>query len=242
MVRRHRQTRGRRQDAHGTDPGTRADLDRQLVKWTPKSGRNRLLFDDRGAARLGAVAPARLGCAADLFREERGIADRPRLPAARPGRQRRIVDAFEAEGADAWYKPGAKARFLGNDHDPDAYEQVFDILDVWFDSGSTHAFVLRDRADGTRTASRISTWRAPTSIAAGSIPRCCRPAAPRARALSQRADPWLHAGREGQQDVQIAGQHHRARKRWSSNTAPISCGSGWRRRTTPPISASGRRS
>jgi isoleucyl-tRNA synthetase len=33
-------------------------------------------------------------------------------------------------------------------HDPDAYDQVFDILDVWFDSGSTHAFVLRDREDG----------------------------------------------------------------------------------------------
>jgi isoleucyl-tRNA synthetase len=61
----------------------------------------------------------------------------------------RIVAAFEAEGADAWYKPGAKARFLGNIVDPDAYEQVFDILDVWFDSGSTHAFVLRDRADGS---------------------------------------------------------------------------------------------
>ena len=44
---------------------------------------------------------------------------------------------------------GAKARFLGTDHDPDAWEQVFDILDVWFDSGSTHAFVLRDRPDGT---------------------------------------------------------------------------------------------
>jgi isoleucyl-tRNA synthetase len=60
-----------------------------------------------------------------------------------------VLEAFEAEGADAWYKPGAKARFLGNDHDPEAYEQVFDILDVWFDSGSTHAFVLRDRPDGT---------------------------------------------------------------------------------------------
>ena len=38
---------------------------------------------------------------------------------------------------------------LGGRHDPADYEQVFDILDVWFDSGSTHAFVLRDRADGT---------------------------------------------------------------------------------------------
>ncbi|MEM6277046.1 MAG: class I tRNA ligase family protein, partial [Pseudomonadota bacterium] len=33
--------------------------------------------------------------------------------------------------------------------DPDAYDQVTDILDVWFDSGSTHAFTLRDREDGT---------------------------------------------------------------------------------------------
>ena len=31
----------------------------------------------------------------------------------------------------------------------EAYDQVFDILDVWFDSGSTHAFVLRDREDGS---------------------------------------------------------------------------------------------
>jgi isoleucyl-tRNA synthetase len=61
----------------------------------------------------------------------------------------RILAAFEAEGADAWYAPGAKARFLGNEYDPEDYEQVFDILDVWFDSGSTHAFVLRDRDDGS---------------------------------------------------------------------------------------------
>jgi len=56
----------------------------------------------------------------------------------------RIRDAFAAEGADAWFAPGAAARFLGADHDPAAYEQVMDVLDVWFDSGSTHAFVLDD--------------------------------------------------------------------------------------------------
>ncbi|EFH13296.1 isoleucine--tRNA ligase [Teichococcus cervicalis] len=57
----------------------------------------------------------------------------------------RVCAAFAEEGADAWYKPGAAARFLGPDRDPDAYEQVMDIVDVWFESGSTHAFVLRDR-------------------------------------------------------------------------------------------------
>jgi isoleucyl-tRNA synthetase len=56
----------------------------------------------------------------------------------------RIVAAFETEGADAWYASPA-SRFLGNDRDPDDYEQVMDIVDVWFESGSTHAFVLEDR-------------------------------------------------------------------------------------------------
>ncbi len=57
----------------------------------------------------------------------------------------RIVDAFSAEGADAWYQPGAAARFLGEGRDPADYEQVMDIVDVWFESGSTHAFVLPQR-------------------------------------------------------------------------------------------------
>ena len=55
----------------------------------------------------------------------------------------RIVDAFEEEGADAWYKPGARERFLGKLAN-DGWQKVDDILDVWFDSGSTHAFVLED--------------------------------------------------------------------------------------------------
>jgi isoleucyl-tRNA synthetase len=58
----------------------------------------------------------------------------------------RILDAFETEGADAWFADDAKARFLGN-HDPSKWHQVKDILDVWFDSGSTHTFTLEDRPD-----------------------------------------------------------------------------------------------
>lgn len=59
---------------------------------------------------------------------------------------RRIMDAFETEGADAWFAAGAKERFLGN-HDASRWRQVMDILDVWFDSGSTHVFTLEDRPD-----------------------------------------------------------------------------------------------
>jgi isoleucyl-tRNA synthetase len=56
----------------------------------------------------------------------------------------RIVAAFETEGADAWYS-SPPSRFLGNDRNPDDYEQAMDIVDVWFESGSTHAFVLEGR-------------------------------------------------------------------------------------------------
>jgi isoleucyl-tRNA synthetase len=55
----------------------------------------------------------------------------------------RIADAFEQEGADAWYRAGARERFLGSRANED-WKKVDDILDVWFDSGSTHAFVLED--------------------------------------------------------------------------------------------------
>ena len=57
----------------------------------------------------------------------------------------RIAKAFESEGADAWFNSPA-SRFLGN-RDPSEYEQVTDILDVWFDSGSTHAFVVENPID-----------------------------------------------------------------------------------------------
>ncbi|KAB2879995.1 MAG: isoleucine--tRNA ligase [Pseudorhodoplanes sp.] len=55
----------------------------------------------------------------------------------------RIAAAFAQEGADAWYAKGAAERFLGA-RAAEGWKKVDDILDVWFDSGSTHAFVLED--------------------------------------------------------------------------------------------------
>ena len=56
----------------------------------------------------------------------------------------RIAHAVEKEGADAWFERPSED-FLGNDYKAEDYEKVTDILDVWFDSGSTHAFVLEAR-------------------------------------------------------------------------------------------------
>jgi isoleucyl-tRNA synthetase len=65
-------------------------------------------------------------------------------PLRDPKVMERVVAAFAEEGADAWYA-SPPARFLGEGRDPDDYEQVMDIVDVWFESGSTHVFVLEAR-------------------------------------------------------------------------------------------------
>ena len=58
-----------------------------------------------------------------------------------PAVNARIVAAVMAGGVDAWSDARAQ-EYLGPDYNADDYERVTDILDVWFDSGSTHAFVL----------------------------------------------------------------------------------------------------
>ncbi len=67
----------------------------------------------------------------------------------------RIASAFEEEGADAWFISDA-SRFLGADYESNDYEKVEDILDVWFDSGSTHAFVLEQNEKSNWPASLYS--------------------------------------------------------------------------------------
>jgi isoleucyl-tRNA synthetase len=57
----------------------------------------------------------------------------------------RVAEAVEVGGADVWFT-SEPARFLGPGHEPDDYEPVQDIVDVWFDSGSTHSFVLEGDA------------------------------------------------------------------------------------------------
>ena len=65
----------------------------------------------------------------------------------------RIGDIFEAEGSDAWWSRNPQD-FLGNDYNAADYTQIFDIVDVWFESGSTHAFVCEDRDDLRRPAGK----------------------------------------------------------------------------------------
>ncbi len=58
----------------------------------------------------------------------------------------RIAEIYQKEGGDSWFN-SEPSRFLGDEYSADDYEQSKDIVEVWFDSGSTHAFVLEARDD-----------------------------------------------------------------------------------------------
>jgi isoleucyl-tRNA synthetase len=58
----------------------------------------------------------------------------------------RIAEIYEKEGSDCWFTDDSK-RFLGEDYANDDYEKMTDIVEVWFDSGCTHSFVLEKRKD-----------------------------------------------------------------------------------------------
>ncbi|WP_420343377.1 isoleucine--tRNA ligase [Paenirhodobacter sp.] len=121
----------------------------ELVKFTPVSGRNRLhaMIENRPDWVLSRQRA--WGVPLTCFTKKGARPTDPDFLLRNAEVNARIKAAFERDGADVWYVQGFKESVLSGIVDPSDYEQVFDVLDVWFDSGSTHAFVLRDRADGT---------------------------------------------------------------------------------------------
>jgi len=57
-----------------------------------------------------------------------------------------IAKIFEKEGSDCWFSDDAQ-KFLGQKYKSQDYEKISDIVEVWFDSGSTHSYVLEKRED-----------------------------------------------------------------------------------------------
>jgi len=109
------------------------------VRWVPARGRNRIYAMVEGRPDWVLSRQRAWGVPLTLFvNKDDGSLLRDEAVNAR------IVEAVKKEGADAWFEKPA-GDFLGNDYNADEWEKVTDILDVWFDSGSTHAFVLEER-------------------------------------------------------------------------------------------------
>ncbi len=121
----------------------------ELVKWTPQTGRNRLYSMIEARPDWVLSRQRAWGVPLTCFTKKGALPTDADYLLRNADLNARIKAAFEKDGADIWYTDGFKEQMLDGIANPEDYDQVFDVLDVWFDSGSTHAFVLRDREDGT---------------------------------------------------------------------------------------------
>ena len=111
------------------------------VNWYPPSGRNRIFSMIENRPDWVVSRQRAWGVPLTIF-----VNKNTGEPLRDDAVNARIVDAVKQNGADAWFDTDPQD-FLGADHKAEDYDQVSDILDVWFDSGVTHAFVMEARDD-----------------------------------------------------------------------------------------------
>ena len=111
------------------------------TNWFPSQGENRITAMIAGRPDWCISRQRTWGVPIALFLDKK-----TGQPLKDPQVLEQIAEIFEEEGSDAWFARPPQD-FLGSTYKAADYDQVFDVVDVWFESGCTHAFVCEDRTD-----------------------------------------------------------------------------------------------
>jgi isoleucyl-tRNA synthetase len=113
----------------------------EKVNWYPSQGKNRILSMIENRPDWVVSRQRAWGVPLSIFYHKASGE-----PLVDTKLNEKIIKMYEEQGCDVWFEK-TKAELLGDEYNPDEYEKVDDILDVWFDSGCTHAFVLDGKED-----------------------------------------------------------------------------------------------